>query len=102
MVGIVASRRQRAHCCTCVSAQVLGQMCRSIVGRKMVGGMLIGALSISIIVTDATATLAQSSAVSGSKPRDPHLVGSPVSRLWLNYLRSLRPPPWRPHPGFLT
>ena len=68
MVGIVASRWQRAHCCTCVSAQVLGQMCRPIVGRKMVGGMLIGALSISIIVTDATVTLAQSSAVSGSKP----------------------------------
>ena len=67
MVGIVASRR-RAHCCTYVSAQVLGQMCRPIVGRKMVGGMLIGALSISLIVTDATVTLAQSSAVSGSKP----------------------------------
>ena len=67
----------------------------------MVGGMLIGALSISIIVTDATVTLAQSSAVSGSEPRDPHLVGSPVLRLWLNYLRSLRLPPWRP-PGFLT
>src|SRR5215469_9865124 len=68
MVGIVASRPQRAHWCTCVSARVLGQMCRPIVGRKMVGGMLMGALSISIIVTDATVTLAQSSAVSGSKP----------------------------------
>jgi hypothetical protein len=68
MVGIVASRRQRAHCCTCVSAQVPGQMCRPIVGRKMVGGTLIGALSISLVVTGATVTLAQNSAMSPSEP----------------------------------
>jgi hypothetical protein len=43
-------------------------MCRPIVGRKMVGGMLIGALGISLLVTGATVTLAQSLAVSGSKP----------------------------------
>lgn len=68
MVGIVASRRPRAHCRTCVSAQIPGQMCRPIARRKMVGGMLIGALSISLLVTGATATLAQSSAVSRSQP----------------------------------
>jgi hypothetical protein len=79
MVGIVASRRQRAHCCTCVSAQVPGQqvpgqqvsgqqVCRSIVGRKMVGGILIGALGISLLVTGATVTLAQSSARSPFEP----------------------------------
>jgi hypothetical protein len=68
MVGIVASRRHRAHSCTRVSAQVLGQMCRPIVGCKMVGGMLKGALSISLLVTGATVTLAQSSAMSRSKP----------------------------------
>jgi hypothetical protein len=73
MVGIVASHRQRAHCCTCVGAQVSGQQvpgqtCRPIVGRKMVGGILIGALSISLLVTGATVTLAQNSAMSPFEP----------------------------------
>ena len=68
MVGIVAPHRQRAHCCTCVSAQVPGQMCRPIVGRKMVGGILIGALGISLLVSGATVTLAQNSAMSPSEP----------------------------------
>src|SRR5216683_2968496 len=67
MVGIVASCWRRAHCCTCVGAQVPGQMCRPIVGRKMVGGILIGALSISLLVTGATVTLAQNSA----RPSEP-------------------------------
>jgi hypothetical protein len=43
-------------------------MCRSIVGRKMVGGILIGALSISLVVTGAAVTLAQNSAMSPSEP----------------------------------
>ncbi len=68
MVGIVASRRRRAHRCTCIIAQVPGQMCRPIVGRKMVGGMLIGALSISLLATGARVTIAQSSTMSPSKP----------------------------------
>jgi hypothetical protein len=73
MVGIVASRRQRAHCCTCVSAQVPGHQVpsrkwRPIVGRKMVGGILIAALGISLLVTGATVTLAQSSARSPFEP----------------------------------
>jgi hypothetical protein len=38
------------------------------VGRKMFGGMLTGALSMFLLVTGATVTLAQGSAVSGSKP----------------------------------
>jgi hypothetical protein len=38
------------------------------VGRKMVGGMLTGALSMTLLVTGATVTLAQGSAASGSKP----------------------------------
>jgi len=67
MVGIVASRGQRAHGRGGVGAQVPGRMCRPIVGRKMVGGMLIGALSISLLFTGATVTLAQSSAMSSSK-----------------------------------
>src|SRR5215471_17479873 len=73
MVGIVASRRQRAHCCDCASVQAPRQqaprqMCCPIVGRNMVGGMLTGALGIFLLVTSATATLAQSSAVGESKP----------------------------------
>jgi len=68
MVGIVAScRRRRAHCCTCVGAQVPGQTCRLIVGREMVGGILLGALSIFLLVTGATVTLAQNSA----RPSEP-------------------------------
>jgi len=68
MVGIVASRRQRAHCCDCVSARVSGRTCRPIVGRKMVAGMLIGALSSLLLVTGITVTRAQSPAIGGAKP----------------------------------
>ena len=68
MVGVVASRRQRAHSCNCASAQVLGQMCLPIIGHKMARGMLRSALSICLLVTGVTVSLAQSSATSGSKP----------------------------------
>ena len=68
MVGVVASRRQRAHSCNCASAQVLGQVCRPIIGHKLAGGMLRSALSISLLVTGVMVSLAQSSAMSGSKP----------------------------------
>ena len=68
MVGVVASRRQRAHSCNCASAQVLGQMCLPIIGHKMARGMLRSALSICLLVTGVTVSLAQSSAMSGSKP----------------------------------
>ena len=68
MVGVVASRRQRAQSCNCASAQVLGQVCRPIIGHKLAGGMLRSALSISLLVTGVTVSLAQSSAMSGSKP----------------------------------
>jgi hypothetical protein len=68
MVGIVASCWRRAHCCSCVGAQVPGQTCRPIVERKMAGGILIGALSISLLVTGATVTLAQNSAMSPTEP----------------------------------
>ena len=68
MVGIVASRRQRARCCDCVSARVPGRMCRPIVERKMVAGLLIGALSSLLLVTGVTVTRAQSPAVTGAKP----------------------------------
>jgi hypothetical protein len=68
MVAIVASRRQRAHWCKRAGAQVPAQVDRPIVGRKMVGGILIAALSICLLVTGATVTLAQSSPASGSKP----------------------------------
>jgi len=68
MVGVVASRRQRAHSCNCASAQVLGQVCRPIIGHKLAGGMLRIALSISLLVTGVTVSLAQSLAMSGSKP----------------------------------
>ena len=68
MVGVVASRRQRAHSCNCASAQVFGQVCRPIIGHKLAGGMLRSALSISLLVTGVTVSLAQSSAMSGSKP----------------------------------
>jgi len=68
MVGIVASRRQRAHCCDCVSARVSGRMCRPIVGRKMVAGLLIGALSSLLLVFGITVTRAQGPAAGGGKP----------------------------------
>ena len=68
MVGVVASRRQRAHSCNCASAQVFGQVCRPIIGHKLAGGMLRIALSISLLVTGVTVSLAQSLAMSGSKP----------------------------------
>src|SRR6516225_156395 len=68
MVDVVASRRQRAHSCNCASAQVLGQMCLPIIGHKMARGMLRSALSICLLVTGVTVSLAQSSAMSGSKP----------------------------------
>ena len=68
MVGVVASRRQRAHSCNCASAQVLGQMCLPIIGHKMARGMLRSALSISLLVAGVTVSLAESSAMSGSKP----------------------------------
>ena len=68
MVGVVASRRQRAHSYNCASAQVLGQVCRPIIGHKLAGGMLRSALSISLLVTGVMVSLAQSSAMSGSKP----------------------------------
>ena len=68
MVGVVASRRQRAHSCNCASAQVFGQVCRPIIGHKLAGGMLRSALSISLLVAGVTVSLAESSAMSGSKP----------------------------------
>src|SRR6516164_5752928 len=68
MVGVVASRRQRAHSYNCASAQVLGQVCRPIIGHKLAGGMLRIALSISLLVTGVMVSLAQSSAMSRSKP----------------------------------
>ena len=68
MVGVVASRRQRAHSCNCASAQVFGQVCRPIIGHKLAGGMLRRALGISLLVTGVTVSLAQSLAMSGSKP----------------------------------
>jgi len=68
MVGVVASRRQRAHSCNCASAQVLGQVCRPIIGHKLAGGMLRSALSICLLVTGVMVSLAQSSAMSRSKP----------------------------------
>jgi hypothetical protein len=45
-------------------------MYRSTVGRKMAGGMLIGAMSIGLLVAGATVTLAESSAKSHSKPTE--------------------------------
>jgi len=68
MVGVVASRRQRAHSCNCASAQVFGQVCRPIIGHKLAGGMLRSALSICLLVTGVMVSLAQSSAMSRSKP----------------------------------
>ena len=58
----------RRSCCDCVSARVPGQMCGPIVGRKMVAGLLIGALSSLLLVTGITVTRAQSPAIGGAKP----------------------------------
>jgi hypothetical protein len=68
MVGIVASRRQRAHRYRGISAQALDRIYRSILERKIIGGVLIGAISICLLVAGATVTLAESSAKSHSKP----------------------------------
>ena len=93
MVCIVASRRQRAHGCTHISAQVPDRKRRPAVGRKMAGGMLTGAISICLLVAGNTATLAESSAKNHSKPGENATVTKGVP---------LPPSPPAPHDASLT
>jgi hypothetical protein len=68
MVGIVSRAGHAPAVATAPARKYLVKMCRPIVGPNMVGGVLIGALSTSLLVAGSTVTLAQRSAASGSKP----------------------------------